>query len=220
MRISTVTITGADDSTSPDDMLAIARDFPFVEWGILLSYTREGTPRYPGADAAVGFLSRGLLCASHLCGMAAEDFILGLGRPGDEFRRIQVNINFSRHPELLSRIDDGRRVDPVVPVIFQMNQANQAIRDVAGVSHLLFDASRGQGVSPGAWPAPIDGINCGYAGGLGPDNLAEQLERIAAVAGDSEVWIDMESGVRTDDGEKLDFAKVARCLEIASPYVV
>jgi hypothetical protein len=42
-----VTITGADDSTSIDEMLALSRRFPFVEWGILVSKRHEGSYRFP-----------------------------------------------------------------------------------------------------------------------------------------------------------------------------
>ena len=34
---ATVTITGADDSIQPSQLLDLQKEFPFVEWGILLS---------------------------------------------------------------------------------------------------------------------------------------------------------------------------------------
>ncbi len=46
----------------------------------------------------------------------------------------------------------------------------------------------------------------GYAGGLKPSNIAQQLPLIAAAAGDGPYWIDMESGVRDAD-DRFDLGK-------------
>jgi phosphoribosylanthranilate isomerase len=59
----------------------------------------------------------------------------------------------------------------------------------------------------------------GYAGGLGPDNLAHEIPRIAKAAGDARVWLDMESGVRSNNDKQFDLDKVLQCLEIAKPFV-
>ena len=81
---------------------------------------------------------------------------------------------------------------------------------------ILFDASAGRGVAPEGWPAPLPGHFCGYAGGINPDNVAGHIDKIAA-AGAQDTWIDMESGVRTDD--RFDLDKVRRVLKIAEPFV-
>jgi predicted component of viral defense system (DUF524 family) len=46
---------------------------------------------------------------------------------------------------------------------------------------------------------------------LGPENLAEQLKAIEDVVGDRDVWIDMESRIRTND--KLDLDKAEQVLK-------
>jgi hypothetical protein len=61
-------------------------------------------------------------------------------------------------------------------------------------------------------------VPCGFAGGLGLDNLEDQLERLATVAGDRAIWIDMESKIRSE-ADEFDRDKVRRCLEIARRYV-
>ena len=50
--LNRVTITGADDSIEPEDLIGIYNDFPFVEWGILLSSSSfpDGRPRFPSED--------------------------------------------------------------------------------------------------------------------------------------------------------------------------
>lgn len=47
MILDRVTITGADDSISPSGLLPLTKKYPFVEWGILVSVTKIGVPRYP-----------------------------------------------------------------------------------------------------------------------------------------------------------------------------
>ena len=37
MKLTKVTLTGADDFTDPKRLIEISREYPFVEWGILFS---------------------------------------------------------------------------------------------------------------------------------------------------------------------------------------
>jgi phosphoribosylanthranilate isomerase len=61
-----------------------------------------------------------------------------------------------------------------------------------------------------------DGLRFGFAGGIGPDNVKRVIREISAKV-DAPFWIDMESGVRTDD--RFDLNKVRRVLETAAPFV-
>ena len=91
--------------------------------------------------------------------------------------------------------------------------------DVRGIKvSLLFDASGGEGGVPELWPVPQKGAFCGYAGGLCSDNLRLQLQKIAEVAGNAEIWIDAESGLRSGD-DAFDLEKVRMFLEIAKEWV-
>jgi len=89
----------------------------------------------------------------------------------------------------------------------------------------LFDISGGAGILPAQWPKPqymsTDTDHCyhGYAGGLGPDNLETQLPLIAEAAGNTRIWIDMETRVRSSDDRQFDLQKVRRCLEICAPFI-
>jgi phosphoribosylanthranilate isomerase len=84
---------------------------------------------------------------------------------------------------------------------------------------VLFDSSGGKGISPKSWPSVPAALRCGFAGGLGPDNLASELGRLERIVGDRSVWIDMQSRVRSEDGAVLDLAKVRACLEASRAYV-
>lgn len=93
----------------------------------------------------------------------------------------------------------------------------------------LYDTSAGRGVLPEHWPVPMyrshdpsqpgPMVYHGYAGGLGPDNLRDELVRIDAAAGDCRVWVDMETRVRSHDDQLFDFQLVDRALMLCEPHV-
>lgn len=156
-------------------------------------------------------------------------------------QRIQFNFHGVKHrvradegagPAFLRSIDlitfESQGVG-VKQFIFQADGVNDEICRkalAAGVDAVpLFDCSHGAGVVPGEWPGPAfldkddKPVYHGYADGLGPGTLEEQLPRIFAAAGAARIWVDMETRVRTPDDERLDMAKVRRCLEICAPHV-
>ena len=72
---------------------------------------------------------------------------------------------------------------------------------------------------PEYWCGPIHIYN-GYSGGLGPDNLESELRKIEQVTKpEDEIWIDMETKIRSDDNKTFDLNKVRRCLEIVKPWI-
>lgn len=50
MILDKVSITGADDSVNPKDLVELSEEFPFVEWAILLSKSRMRSNRYPSLN--------------------------------------------------------------------------------------------------------------------------------------------------------------------------
>lgn len=252
MKLDRVTITGADNSIAPWELLPLSRRFPFVEWGILMSKNSMGGNRFPSEEWLWEFrhMQRHfpVKASMHLCGSWLRDLLMGkvveeLTTFIDCFERVQLN--FHAEPTrydakafrgALDRLDkyrdpDHRRGHPLhleLQYIFQVDGTDgekllratfhEPLTPVSAV--LLFDLSHGAGVLPNAWPAPIiANLYHGYAGGLGPDNLAEQIPAIGQAAGDCHVWIDMETRVRSNDDRQFDLAKVRRCLEIAKPFV-
>jgi hypothetical protein len=235
MNLTGVSISGADDGVEPGKLSEISAEFPFVEWGILLYDGHQGTrPRYPSeswlssvaAEAAAGRLRLAL----HLCGRWAGDpgrtgkLTLAAARPAlvRAARRVQLNFGKARgevRPELLGQ---ALQEHPALEFILQTSgdadrELVASVRSASVNAVPLFDGSRGRGKSPKGWPLPMAGVVCGYAGGLRPESLSEQLEAVAGVAGDSPVWIDMESGVRNRE-DRFDLARVRRGLEITSHH--
>jgi hypothetical protein len=54
--ITKVTVTGADDSVHPHQLVTLAEEFPFVEFGILLSRNSMGRTRFPSRAWLVNML--------------------------------------------------------------------------------------------------------------------------------------------------------------------
>lgn len=236
MILDRVTITGADDSILPVDLLPLSKDFPFVEWGILLSKKKAGDPRFPSykwmTELARLTLGWGKF-SGHLCGRWVRDLVLdGVHsfldeQPGIEqmFQRFQLNFHGEPHEEAREKFFHLIGVDDRRQYIFQLDGVNNQLyreahhtRPVIDIVP-LFDKSGGIGLTPEEWPEAEPGMYNGYAGGLGPDNLEVEIQRIAKVAGNEHVWIDMETKVRSGDDKQFDLDKVRRCLEIAAPFV-
>lgn len=228
MRLQYCSITGADDAVDVAALSALGREFPFAEWAILLLPEKAGTPRFPLPAWIEDFTARyeGRHRAMHLCGGALLGFIAGrqdILELMSGFHRIQLNLKFGDvegkydPAELLARVRENPRWQFILQYGHDKKGLLPLFKDVPNHA-VLFDESAGRGISPESWDAPLAGHFCGYAGGMNPDNVGKNLEMIARVAKDKVTWIDMESGVRTND--TFDLAKVRRVLEIARPYSV
>lgn len=233
MKISKVTMTGADDSIYPNQLTKLSQQYPYVEWGILLSSNSEGKYRFPSLIwmEELKALESNIQISGHICGKWVRDLLIGqntfvIERPTifDMFQRFQLNFHaeqltvnpeaFMQSVQILSR---GRET------IFQLDGVNNSLiqpfidkkKYVAG----LYDTSHGAGLIPKAWPKKISGINMGLAGGLGPENLAEQLDKMSESIGNNTIWIDMETKIRSDNDKIFDLEKVEQCLEICRKWI-
>ena len=227
MKLKYCSITGADDAINPDDLSQLAAEFPFLETAILLLPARAGTPRFPKLDWIENFFKtyRGKNAAMHLCDDGFLGFVAGRADILDlmrGFQRIQLNLKFGDvegkydPAELVARV----RAHPQWQFILQYTHDKKGLlpsfHDVPNHA-VLFDESAGRGISPDSWDAPLTGHFCGYAGGMNPDNVEANIKMIEKVAAGHTTWIDMESGVRTDD--KFDLGKMRKILEITKPYI-
>lgn len=225
------TLTGVDEHTDVARLIEISQTRPDVEWGVLCSRKRQdeesGAGRYPRMEWIEQFLGkvegRGVRIAIHLCGADAVDFVTGdaqLNALAQRFDRAQLNVR--AHEDQYHRSVDHRALERHLrdychghskSAILQRNHANEALFKVAsrfvlrGVE-FLHDASGGRGIETKEWPR-LDaddsrGVRLGYAGGLGPDNIAVELPRISAAAAQRPYWIDGENKYRIDDRFDLD----------------
>lgn len=236
--LNRVTITGADDSIRPEELIAVSRRFPWVEWGILFSDSNQGNfvdggrdavPRYPTLAwlKELMDLNPQIHLSAHLCGKYVKDVCGGNWswmekNPGVEslFGRIQLNfadMSVNHVEQMRTALADMRIAGK--QIIFGCKNAVHTIRQNFMDMNVapLFDASGGKGLL-GEWPVH-PGFYCGYAGGLAPDNLREQLGILSNVVGGNIVWIDVESKVRSPDDAIFDMKKVERFLKIAEDWI-
>lgn len=245
--LSHVTFTGWDRHTDLEELATFLEDSPQdrIEIAVLhsTSRSRDDDDRYPNVDKAMAILrtakAAGQRTAVHLCGRIARAFlsypdaIVKIGPLIQLADRVQINVaeDFwatSSPEKYRAACITAQAISR--PVIIQS-------RDLAGwpdVEHFwpgasrmvpfLFDRSAGAGVESLAWPVPSPGRLVGYAGGLGPVNVAELCSCLAETAG-ARVWLDMETRIRepfqVQQSLQLDhdppaptFLSIAKCRQV------
>lgn len=248
MRITRVTISGADDEVDPSDLVEIGRGFPFVEWGILHSVSRRGTPRYPSADWLCEIervANPGLQLAAHLCGKNARDVLSGnddwfdFGNGQCPYNRVQIN-GFSSASDdpngVRFVVDQHREAEFICQATgdWGLRAADRLAARLPNVS-VLWDLSggRGMGLDLSRFWVPTTLRRFGFAGGIGPENIVHTLEMLSKRVGEAEVWVDSESHIRRDDrfevwvdmesgvriDDRFDLGKVRSVLEQARPFM-
>lgn len=241
---------GVDDSLSPQHLQVISTHYPWIEWGLLFRPDTEGQPRYPSPEwvAELVKINEGskMNLAGHLCGQRCQEilegdykFVQSLGAMG--FRRVQVNATAANNVQVvasrLSEYTDNIRSCilnvPEVEWIIQCNEETKPIwKSLVGADapfnmSMLYDASCGKGIKLTSFPSPLiyPDINCGYAGGIGPDVIEEILLAISnmfeANKCDKSVWIDMESSLRlmlANQNDIFSIDKCFKCIEVAAKF--
>lgn len=209
-----ITLTGADERTDLDALVELSGRNPRLEIGLLYTATPEGRNRYPGMawlTAAAERLSGRV--AIHVCGRTARQQLLShqLGHLTRHAPRVQVN-GVVTTQELIGL------ANAAAFIITQHTEANASLVDAELPNHgLLIDNSGGRGVSPERWERVQTDKPVGFAGGLGPDNLVQELPRIGVVARPG-AWVDMEGKLRVEDW--FDQAVAERCLRAFDTFSV
>lgn len=197
-----LTVTGADEHT---DVAALAKIN--AEIGLLYTATPEGRNRYPRWEWILETSAEFRRASLHVCGRGARQKLMDGRLPVSRFQRIQVNG--------LIEIPEVRHLCQLYPhhtIITQHTPANRYLLVVKEGNHaLLVDGSGGRGVSPESWHHPDTGKVVGFAGGLGPDNLASELHKITAIAR-AGWWADMEGKLRVDDWFSVE--RAAECAAV------
>ncbi len=248
-----VTFTGWDRHTDLDELSAWLEDCrqSTVEIAVLFSTSRslDDEDRYPNTDKAVEILrtakAAGQRTAVHFCGQAARGLLgsvgggsvpppMGSGVLMSLADRVQVNVEESFWPPGPAKYRRAYDLASVLgrSVIVQ----SRSIGCWPDVEHLgpgasrmvpfLFDRSAGTGAAPPDWPFPRANLLVGYAGGLGPDNVAGLCESIARARIDgARWWLDMETGIRErfsttkrrpDEPPPATYVSLAKCQRVMS----
>ncbi len=226
-----IVLAGPDESVEPKLLWECSQRYPFVEWGVLYSPTREGLDRYPGQAWREDFMALAqdgtMRTAIHLCGPAVmgwaqrEPATWALAEP---YERVQLNFNSQREQwqatNQLSRLAKASADSGKVCVIqHNRNNTDSVIEGFARLMtpqtlHVLYDASGGHGTALTTYLPPWTKDNVsyytGYAGGIGPDNVVHHALSILDLYPTQQFWLDMESAIRTNDC--WDHAKVLSVL--------
>lgn len=229
-----ITFTGIDNKTDIEELKSIQQAYPQVEFGLLVALSRQGNePRYPDLRILKDLKGAGLNLSCHVCGTLARNLVrtgditeldafLGKGRGLglDLFQRIQINVS-NMDFELKQIPSNGEFVVPesIREVIIQHHPGRPLswTSNNAGVPiSVLFDPSGGLGLG---WqkidiPYYAKNLRCGFAGGINASNVEKWIRTLQKEFPREDFWLDMESGVRTDD--VFDTGKVREVLDIVS----
>ncbi len=203
-----VTFTGLDESVDMVRLHDISRRYP-VEWGVLFSKERTGKEkRFPALKFVEHFyLNSGLRLSAHICGLYSREIMHEAkmkvpeisGMLTGNFGRVQINIAGTIEPR--RAVDFGLTIG-ANPIL----QCRGFFPASDSVDWLL-DKSGGRGETPQSWYARAENSPafCGYAGGIGPDNIEQVLGILGEMHPDGKrFWIDMENNIRTHDFIDLD----------------
>ena len=189
MKLRHITFTGIDDSTDLNEVQRIQEQYPYVEWGLLLSKKRSGfDPRYPSRHILCELENRGLNLSAHICGIFARE-IAATNNWNNFFRFIEFRQSIFQRAQL--NIADykfenmgGTNLTPpywLKEIIIQQKNTNEidfykAMRFKRNYVSILFDASDGRGIKTTNFElAQIENIKAGYAGGINAENIKKML---------------------------------------------
>ena len=239
MRLKHITFTGIDARTDLQELQAIQQLYPIAEFGVLTSYHwYENGNRYLDPALVKNLRGQGLNLALHICGSAAHDAAIGKWENLDEtifsasspvgielFKRVQLNLSGRKDNPDYCRIPliIGQELIIQQPAELELPLFENTLkkwkegafphRDTISA---LLDSSGGRGIDTPLKVWPTSG-KIGYAGGFNPENVEEKLSFLMSHITQGTFWIDMESGVRTDDW--LDLEKVRQVLEICQTII-
>lgn len=231
-NLTKVTFTGADDTIDPARLIALVasylRDATQVEWGILIG--SQSGHRFPSEQWIKSLLRMAgpkVNLSLHICGQHLKNIAAGkpLDVPFDlaPFQRCQLNWHGDPMGNISNEIyrSFSRMESSWTPqVIFQLDGQNNELMRACGLKNVagLVDHSHGRGISPSEWARLSnfsDDAPVGFAGGLGPENLREELPKIHAAAV-GEYWIDMET--RLFEGRLFSLPKCVEVVEIVNEF--
>jgi len=173
MGLYRMTLTGADDSVTPEAACLLLKDYPFAELGILASAScfPVGRPRFPSEKWArelvqIAIWTGNKSLSAHLCGRWVRGLLEGtvpdcapFNYP--QFQRIQLNFHKENPPYDADFWEALNALQGKTPrqFIFQTSGIGLYLSTVLAYKEMnavpLFDASGGAGILPIVWPKPF-----------------------------------------------------------------
>ena len=151
-----------------------------------------------------------------------DEFIIFEGTP--VVSRIQLNMpqktadNFNAQ-KLKNVIESYEDKDFIIQYNPRTEYAVKKLQKSGARFDLLFDESGGRGIDAENFRAPIfsKAHPQGYSGGLSPENISDNLDKIKQVAGKHTIWVDAEGKLKTDN--KFDVSRAAQYIKNTLAWV-
>lgn len=201
-----ITFTGVDRHELLPGMIELAEKYP-IEWGILIDPEQTDKQLFPIADEINRITSSALRFSAHVCGEPAIDIANGRKPEIDLSGFSRLQLNHSREGSSEEAIANAYAYSVGAGLRLALQCQGEFPSD--GRCDWLYDVSFGTGIKVTEWPTLSKSYPfCGFSGGLSTDTVTNALASFKTGSSDTaNFWIDMESGVRTDDLFDLDKCK-------------
>ena len=241
MKLQYVTCSDPRENLATDAVLQLAQSAPIVEIAIQAHPSRMsfGMPRnnwfgkllteslymnpFPNLAVHVNMEWCNDLCQGKIAPEIQNWLSLYHTNGTPVIRRWQINIHGSKTEtfnadaiaKLLNNFHDNE-------FIFQYGASEyhrmQRLDKNAANFSLLYDTSGGAGKLTKNWRAPLFKEHPqGYAGGLSPENVVQNLDKISKVAGSrTDIWIDAEGKLKTPGTKTFDINRAKQYINAAA----
>ena len=241
MRLNKIVLSGANEHTDIKELLTLCNTNPLVEIGIQVSGSKASfsSARYWWLHTLAAYASPKNHLALHLNQDWVEGFCAGKIPPELDtflklehhngapiFERIQLNFKIGREktPNMDTLLQTIRHYQPKHKFIWSHNDSNRAFIEQVyqsgfPIDALLYDSSFGEGIAPSERPAPVfANVYQGYAGGLSPENVEAELQKIQTVVQEHRnIFIDAEGALKGAD-RHLSLKRCKLFLENATQF--
>ena len=236
MFLKTIVCSGVNEKNDINDTIEFLKKYKNAEFGVQCSPRKAGyhTPRFEWLKELLYKLNEEKIekrVALHLnegfvvsfCDGKIPDEISDLLNMDRAVGRLQLNFKIGREAFASGSVPDIKTLQKTMenimehPIILSASQPNLSFIHKAyhqGIKFdALFDDSFGEGVAPDTRKPPLfNDVFQGYAGGLSPENVAEELGKIERVAKGA-VFIDAEGKLKQDGS--FSFAKAEKFVQNA-----
>lgn len=221
MNLRYITCSDPRENLSPISVVDLLRSSPLAELGIQAhpSAMAHGKPRYVWTQRVCEIakdsrtpvniaLHVNYKWCDEICSGVVPSEIKSFLKHKNSYNfqpvvsRIQLNIGDYTNKfdaEKLARvIKSWKKFEVILPYNKYTQSKIEELKKTGAQFSLLFDGSYGAGVSPEKWDKPAyDDVAFGYAGGLSPFNVRDNLDKISGVLpADYDTWIDAEGRLR------------------------
>ena len=239
MKLTTITLSGANEFTDIRALLSLCEKYSLAELGIQVSGEKAafGMARYWWIWALALYVTPFTKLALHVNKDWVEAFCAGKipkeldtflswrhdnGEP--IFSRVQLNFKIGREKDFnVLVLRNMIRKYSAQRFILSYNDCNKEVIHYLYQEGLefdcLYDSSFGAGILPEKrLPLIYPDVCQGYAGGLSPQNVLIELNKINKVLAEGEMfYIDAQKGLEDDDGH-LSLEKCNLFLKRASKW--